>query len=61
MCYVGPRLMAKREPFELKPILIVYNFAMVILSAYMCYEVSLTERGGGGKLLGTRWSSSPVR
>lgn len=44
LCYlvivwVGPKLMAKREPVNLKPVLIVYNFAMVCLSAYMFYEV----------------------
>lgn len=39
MCYVGPRMMATRRPFELKPILILYNFVMVLLSAYMFYEV----------------------
>lgn len=46
LCYlvviwVGPKLMAKREPVNLKPVLIVYNFAMVCLSAYMFYEVPL--------------------
>uniref|UniRef100_A0A672HJ58 Elongation of very long chain fatty acids protein n=1 Tax=Salarias fasciatus TaxID=181472 RepID=A0A672HJ58_SALFA len=39
--WVGPKLMAKREPVNLKPVLIVYNFAMVCLSAYMFYEVSV--------------------
>lgn len=44
LCYLiiiwaGPKLMAKREPINLKPVLIVYNFAMVCLSAYMFYEV----------------------
>ena len=46
LCYlvviwVGPKLMAKRQPVNLKPVLIVYNFAMVCLSAYMFYEVPL--------------------
>lgn len=39
MCYMGPQTMAKRQPFELKPLILLYNFVMVILSAYMCYEV----------------------
>lgn len=39
MCFVGPRIMATRKPFELKPILILYNFMMVLLSGYMFYEV----------------------
>ncbi|XP_028329148.1 ELOVL fatty acid elongase 8a [Gouania willdenowi] len=43
LCYlliiwVGPKLMAKRQPVYLKPVLIVYNFGMVCLSAYMFYE-----------------------
>ncbi|XP_061653116.1 elongation of very long chain fatty acids protein 7-like isoform X6 [Phyllopteryx taeniolatus] len=43
MCYlvlvwVGPKLMAKKEPFNLQLVLIVYNFTMVFLSAYMFYE-----------------------
>lgn len=48
LCYlviiwVGPKLMVKRQPVNLKPVLIVYNFAMVCLSAYMFYEVLLCE------------------
>ncbi|KAM6948305.1 ELOVL fatty acid elongase 8a [Aplochiton taeniatus] len=43
LCYLflvwaGPKVMQKRQPVNLKPILIVYNFAMVCLSAYMFYE-----------------------
>lgn len=45
LCYlitiwVGPKLMARRQPVNLRPVLIVYNFAMVCLSAYMFYEVN---------------------
>ncbi|PIK59602.1 putative elongation of very long chain fatty acids protein 7 [Apostichopus japonicus] len=36
--WIGPKLMANREPFNLKPLLIVYNFAMVALSFYMFWE-----------------------
>ena len=39
MCYAGPRMMANREPFQLRPVIIVYNLVMVLVSAYMCYEV----------------------
>ena len=39
--WVGPRLMKHREPVDLKAVLIVYNFAMVVLSAYMFHEVRL--------------------
>lgn len=37
--WAGPRLMKHREPVDLKVFLIVYNFAMVGLSAYMFHEV----------------------
>ncbi|XP_057714463.1 ELOVL fatty acid elongase 8a [Corythoichthys intestinalis] len=43
MCYLvivwaGPKFMAKKEPINLKIVLILYNFTMVCLSAYMFYE-----------------------
>lgn len=41
--WAGPRLMKNREPVDLKVVLIVYNFAMVGLSAYMCYEFLVTS------------------
>lgn len=37
--WLGPRLMRNRQPVDLKVVLIVYNFAMVGLSAYMFHEV----------------------
>ena len=51
---LGPRLMAGRQPFNLRKILIVYNFFQTIFSAWIFYEVSA---GGGG---GTRiqWQCS---
>ncbi|CAI8056741.1 Elongation of very long chain fatty acids protein 4, partial [Geodia barretti] len=42
MCYAGPRMMANREPFQLRPVIIVYNLVMVLVSAYMCYEILIT-------------------
>lgn len=36
---LGPRLMENRKPFDLKQVLIVYNFSVVAFSLYMCYEV----------------------
>uniref|UniRef100_A0A8C6V2S3 Elongation of very long chain fatty acids protein n=1 Tax=Neogobius melanostomus TaxID=47308 RepID=A0A8C6V2S3_9GOBI len=39
---VGPRLMKNRKAFDLKNVLIVYNFAVVGLSLYICYEVGLS-------------------
>ncbi|XP_068673719.1 very long chain fatty acid elongase 4-like isoform X2 [Montipora foliosa] len=35
---VGPKIMEKRRAYSLREVLIVYNFAMVILSAWMVYE-----------------------
>lgn len=37
--WAGPKLMKRREPVDLKAVLIVYNFAMVCLSVYMFHEV----------------------
>lgn len=39
LVWLGPKMMAGRQPVNLRPVLIVYNFAMVGLSAYMFYEV----------------------
>ena len=39
---VGPRLMANRQPLSIRGLIVVYNFAMVALSAYMSAEVRLT-------------------
>lgn len=44
LCYLGvvwmgPKLMKHKEPVNLKPVLIVYNFSMVGLSVYMFHEV----------------------
>lgn len=36
---LGPRLMENRKPFDLKRIMIVYNFSIVAFSLYMIYEV----------------------
>jgi len=40
MYWVWPSLMEKQKAFELRPILIVYNFSLVLLSVYMFLEVS---------------------
>lgn len=37
---LGPRIMENRKAFDLKGVLIVYNFSVVALSLYMIYEVS---------------------
>ncbi len=38
---LGPRLMENRKPFDLKRVLVIYNFSVVAYSLYMCYEVNL--------------------
>lgn len=36
---LGPRIMENRKAFDLKGVLVVYNFSVVALSLYMSYEV----------------------
>ncbi|XP_048458174.1 elongation of very long chain fatty acids protein 1 isoform X2 [Rhincodon typus] len=36
---LGPRLMASKKPFDLKKIMVVYNFALVFFSMYIVYEM----------------------
>jgi hypothetical protein len=38
--WMGPALMANRPAFKIRQVLIIYNFAMVILSGYLFYEVN---------------------
>ena len=38
----GPKLVESQKPIELSLLLVVYNFGLVALSVYMCYEVSNT-------------------
>ncbi|CAH3106609.1 unnamed protein product [Pocillopora meandrina] len=35
---VGPKMMENRKAYELREILVVYNFALVLLSGWMMYE-----------------------
>ncbi|XP_043102959.1 elongation of very long chain fatty acids protein 7a [Puntigrus tetrazona] len=44
---LGPRLMENRKPFDLKRVLIVYNFSVVAYSLYMCYEFVMSGWGTG--------------
>ena len=37
--YIGPRFMANRKPYQLKEVMIVYNFSLVAVSIYIVYEV----------------------
>ncbi|KAK7159214.1 hypothetical protein R3I94_005518 [Phoxinus phoxinus] len=41
--WLGPKLMTYREPVNIKAILIIYNFSMVCLSAYMFYEFTASS------------------
>ncbi|XP_076830074.1 very long chain fatty acid elongase 7-like isoform X2 [Brachyhypopomus gauderio] len=48
LCYlgiiwIGPKLMRNRPPMELKPVLTLYNFAMVGLSVYMFHEFLMSS------------------
>ncbi|XP_034026403.1 elongation of very long chain fatty acids protein 7a [Thalassophryne amazonica] len=44
---LGPRLMENRKGFDLKGLLIAYNFGVVALSLYMCYEFVMSGWGTG--------------
>lgn len=35
----GPKFMANRKPYKLDKVLMVYNFAQVLVSIYLVYEV----------------------
>nr|XP_040050838.1 elongation of very long chain fatty acids protein 7a isoform X1 [Gasterosteus aculeatus aculeatus] len=44
---LGPRLMENRKALDLRGVLIVYNFGVVALSLYMCYEFVVSGWGTG--------------
>lgn len=52
---LGPRIMANRKPFDLKPLMVLYNFSLVGLSAYIVYEFLMS-----GWLTGYTWKCDPV-
>lgn len=61
MVRYGPRLMKNRAPFEMKPVLLVFNTGVVAFYAYLVKEVSgkllVSFRGSfywGGACMGTR-------
>lgn len=37
---LGPRFMARRQPFQLNRILQIYDFSQIIINAYIFYKVS---------------------
>ncbi|CAL8249283.1 unnamed protein product [Merluccius merluccius] len=43
----GPRLMMNQKAFDLRGVLIFYNFGVVALSLYMCYEFMMAGWGTG--------------
>uniref|UniRef100_W5NKC3 Elongation of very long chain fatty acids protein 4 n=1 Tax=Lepisosteus oculatus TaxID=7918 RepID=W5NKC3_LEPOC len=45
--WLGPKWVQNREPFQLRSILIVYNFGMVILNFFICKELFLAARAAG--------------
>lgn len=58
--FIGPRVMANRPPMNLRGLIVVYNFAMVALSSYMCAEFLLTTTSMGYSYAcqGVDWSYS---
>ncbi|RWR98807.1 elongation of very long chain fatty acids protein-like protein, partial [Dinothrombium tinctorium] len=38
--YLGPQLMKNRQPLDIRCLMIVYNFIMVLISALMFYLIS---------------------
>uniref|UniRef100_A0A3P8S2C0 Elongation of very long chain fatty acids protein n=1 Tax=Amphiprion percula TaxID=161767 RepID=A0A3P8S2C0_AMPPE len=44
---LGPRIMENRKAFDLKGVLILYNFSVVALSLHMCYEFVMSGWGTG--------------
>ncbi|GFO01290.1 elongation of very long chain fatty acids protein [Plakobranchus ocellatus] len=53
--YVGPRIMANREPIKLKYTLVVYNFICVLINFNICYELAVSST-----VLGYSYSCQPV-
>ncbi|KAM6918914.1 elongation of very long chain fatty acids protein 1a [Xenentodon cancila] len=43
--YFGPRVMANRKPFNLSRTMVIYNFCMVLLNAYIVYEFLMSGWG----------------
>lgn len=52
---LGPRIMASKKPFDLRPVMVVYNFALVALSLFIVYEFLMA-----GWLTGYTWRCDPV-
>ncbi|GFR68975.1 elongation of very long chain fatty acids protein, partial [Elysia marginata] len=53
--YVGPRIMANREPIKLKYTLVIYNFICVLINFNIFYELIVSST-----MLGYSYSCQPV-
>lgn len=53
--YAGPRYMKDRKPFELKNVIILYNFVQVVMSIFLVYEAVQ-----GGWFNGYSFACQPV-
>ncbi|KAG2467822.1 ELOV4 protein, partial [Polypterus senegalus] len=45
--WLGPKWMRNQEPFQLRSVLIIYNFGMVILNFFIFKELFLAARAAG--------------
>lgn len=52
---IAPRIMENRPPMDLKALIVVYNFVLVVLSGYMCFEFFITSF-----LMGYSYTCQPV-
>lgn len=55
LVYAGPRYMANRKAYELKPLILAYNFAVAGLNLYIGVELFLLSRQ-----LDFNWTCEPV-
>ena len=39
VCWILPKFMQHKQPYDLRQLMMIYNFAMVLLSGYICLEV----------------------
>lgn len=62
---LGPKLMENRKPFDLKKVMITYNFFIVLFSVYLCYEFVMSGWGTGYSLrceiVDYSWSPTALR
>ena len=41
VCWILPKFMQHKQPYDLRQLMMIYNFAMVLLSGYICLEVQI--------------------